>query len=363
MAGIYKRGKTWWARAQRQGVEHRRSLKTTDKTKAEKWFRRWLDELDDHGDFPKRLFDDAVTRFMDEHLPTLKPSSARRYSVSLEWLSDHFAGKYLHEITSASLSEFETARRSAGAAAPTVRRDLACLSSLFTSCEDWEWLPDGRNPVRTFLKKRAKRGLKESPGRKRYLSETEEAALLAACVPPNPPRLSDPRRVKPRRRPYLVKEAIILAIDSGLRQKELFSLTWAQVDLRRRIITTTTDTKSGKSRMVPIAHRSAQLLEALPRHIKSPYVLYDADGNRFVQFNKGFASACRRAGIKDLRWHDLRRTAGCRWLQRDNLSMLEVSMLLGHSSVQVTEKRYAFLNEEKVAADVAQKSHKAGGLL
>ena len=65
--------------------------------------------------------------------------------------------------------------------------------------------------------------------------------------------------------------------------------------------------------------------------------------------NKGLKRAAERAKIDDLRWHDLRRTAGCRWLQRDGKSMAEVSLLLGHSSVTVTEQRYAFLEAEAVA--------------
>jgi integrase len=69
--------------------------------------------------------------------------------------------------------------------------------------------------------------------------------------------------------------------------------------------------------------------------------------------NKGFKAAVRRAGIAHLQWHDLRRTAGCRWLQRDGKNIMEVSMLLGHSSVQVTEQRYAFLESELVAASIA----------
>ena len=57
----------------------------------------------------------------------------------------------------------------------------------------------------------------------------------------------------------------------------------------------------------------------------------------------------RRAGITGLCWHDLRRTAGCRWLQRDGKTMEEVSTLLGHGDVKITSQRYAFLVGETVA--------------
>ena len=133
---IYRRGQKWWARAQRQGREHRAPLKTSSKTVAEKRYREWLDELEAiaWGDKPRRRFDDAAERFIKEHLPTLKISSARRYGVSLDWLSDEYEGKYLDQIGTADLAEFERKRREGGAKPPTVRRDLACLSSIFGSC-------------------------------------------------------------------------------------------------------------------------------------------------------------------------------------------------------------------------------------
>lgn len=87
--------------------------------------------------------------------------------------------------------------------------------------------------------------------------------------------------------------------------------------------------------------------------MSSLFVFAHDDGARYVAMEKGFKAAARRARIVDVRWHDLRRTAGCRWLQRDRRSMEEVSVLLGHSSIAVTEKSYAFLDAETVAVDVA----------
>jgi integrase len=53
----------------------------------------------------------------------------------------------------------------------------------------------------------------------------------------------------------------------------------------------------------------------------------------------------------------LRRTAGCRWLQRDGKRIEEVSILLGHSSVLVTEQRYAFLEGERIAASLSGRTN------
>ena len=294
---------------------------------------------------------EAAEVFIVAHLPTIKPSSAKRYGVSLKSLSEHFGTMQLDKIKRAELAAFETWRRGQGVCAGTIRRDLACLSSVFRTVEDREWIEDGENPVPGFLRRRAKRGLKESPPRTRYLTIDDEHKLLEAAS-------------------QAVCDAITLAIDTGLRREELFGLTWHQVDIIRGVISTTTKTKSGRSRMVPLPKRSIEILHRLPHYPDCPYVLVNPDTRqRYVQMTKGFKAALRRANaaelkrangdrhkaqlIDDLSWHDLRRTAGSRWLQRDRRSMEEVSMLLGHSSVAVTETRYAFLHAERVAQEVA----------
>lgn len=338
MATIYKRGKTWWARAQRDNKEFRKSLSTRDRPTAEKRLRVWLDELDatGWGGRARIPFGSAARAFIVEYLPTLKPSSATRYGVSLKWLSDHFGALTMDAISREDLSSFETQRRAMGTSAPTIRRDLACLSSIFSFCEDKEWIDDGNNPVPGFLKRRAKRGLVESPGKRRYLSQAEEDALLAAAGD-------------------LTRDAICVAIDTGLRKEEQLSLLRTQVDLKRGMVETTEDTKSGKKRWVPLPARSAQILaQRIRANTQSFFVFAHEDGKRFATFDNGMRAAIRRAKIAKMSWHDLRRTAGCRWLQRDRRSMEEVSKLLGHSSIAVTEKHYAFLDEEAVAQDVGR---------
>lgn len=336
MAGIYRRGKIYWARAQRHNAEYRRSLKTADRAIAEKRLRAWLDELDAiaWGEKPKRSYAEAEERFVREHLTTIKPGAAKRYGVSLKHLSEHFAGKMIDAAnSSAELSAFETKRRSQGVSPSTIRRDLACLSSLVTSCMDWEWLDENKVPA--YLRRRSKRGLKEGQPRTRYFTEAEETALIENASSE-------------------CQWAIILAIETGLRLDELFGLKWVQINRERSLIDTTRRTKSGRPRPVPLSQRAARILAQLPRYLDSPFVLVNPETRtRYVQMDKGFKAAARRGGIKDVRWHDLRRTAGCRWLQRDGKSMEEVSGLLGHSSVTVTEKSYAFLDLEQVAQSLS----------
>src|SRR5581483_317195 len=218
MAAIYKRGRTWWGRVQRQGQELRQSLKTTSPVVARRRLTTWLDELDAvaFGEKPRRTYDDAMLRFVEEHLPTLKPGSAKRYLVSIEALTDELEGTFLDKLGSARLSEFvanrikkgarvdrQGGRRKAKAITPsTIRRDLACLSSMFGCCMEWEWVE--HNPVPAFLRARKKRGLREGAPKTRWLTTAEEAALLESVATSTDPDAKE------------LHAAIIVAIDTGM---------------------------------------------------------------------------------------------------------------------------------------------------
>jgi integrase/recombinase XerD len=355
MATVYRRGTQWWGRVQRQGKDHRKPLATTSKGIAQKRLAAWLDELERTawGERPRHTFDDMVLKFIEDHFPNLKPKSRRRYLVSIEVLTDHFEGRYLDEIASARLADFVDTRRKAGARIPdkwlgkrrakgispgTIRRDLACLSSMIGCAMEWEWTET--NPVPAFLRARKKRGLKEAPPKTRWLRHDEEFALLAAARSV----MAEP----------LLHDAICLAIDTGMRSDELFGLQRRQANSARNQIELTTGTKNTKPREIPLLPRAGEILARLPVHLRSPYMLINPEtGTRYRQLNKGLAGAIKRAGIEPLTWHDLRRTCGCRLLQDHRLSMEQVSRWLGHSSVLVTERAYAFLETEHLHAAIA----------
>lgn len=340
MASIYKRGQTWWGRAQRKGHEYRKSLETGTRAVALKRLKVWLDELEatSWGDRPRISFADAVRGFIAEHMPTLKPSASLRYGVSLKWLREKFGEARMDEIGREELSDFESWRRALGVKNPTIRRDLMCLSSVFSFCEDKDWREDGTNPVPAYLKRRKKKGLTESPPKERYLTEAEEERLLEHASP-------------------LTRLAVTLAIDTGMRLGELRSLTWPQIDFVKGVARTTSDTKGRRVRAVPLPARSAQLLaQHRQANLRSFYVFPGRDdpNKPITSFDTGFGAALRRAKLPETIWHDLRRTAGCRWLQRDRMTMAEVATLLGHSSVTTTEKSYAFLESETVAREAGR---------
>lgn len=351
MATIYRRGSVWWGRVQRNGRDIRKSLDTTSRPTAERRLRRWLDDIDatSWGEITPYTYDDMMLHFLTEHVPTLRPTAQRRYRTSARMMQGHFTGKRLSEITRSTLLDFEGLRRAGfisedgkehpPASAPTIRRDLACLSSAwegFVAAKDLE-LP---NPVQPFMRARRRRGgLKENPPRDRYLSHDEEAALLAAA-------------------PAYLEPLIAFAIDTGLRLEEQLSLTWSDVDLARCELTVVG--KGRKLRKVPILTRAGTILGTLPRHIRRhgepDWVFCKRDGSRYGKLTRGLEGARKRGGLKPLIWHDLRRTCGCRLLQDHGMMKQQVQLWLGHASLSTTERSYAFLRIDDLHEGVGTKT-------
>lgn len=325
MAGIYRRGGVWWGRVQHKGKDYRQSLETGSKTVAEKRLEKFVAELKagKWGDGAPLTFNALADRFIKEHLPSLRPSAAKRYGVSIVWLDERLGEKTLQQIGKAELIDYETWRRGMGVSPPTIRRDLACLSSIFSFAEDRD-LHEG-NPVKAFLKRGKQRGLREAEARRRYLSRAEEIALLGKAVPH-------------------VRAAIVFAIYSGLRLKEQFTLSWRNVDMQNGTVRIhARDAKGKRTRDVVLLEPALDVLRKLPRHIKSDLVFWHRDGEPFLHLDRGFKGAARRAKVTDVRWHDLRRTHGCRLIQEHSWPLEMVRDQLGHSGIAVTEKTYAFL--------------------
>jgi integrase len=244
---LYRRNGWWHARAWRGGIEYRERLGTKDRSVAEGAFRDWLDKIDrqSKGQAARKSFTEAAVRFVDEHLTTIRATTAKRYGAMLKNLSAHLGGRFLDEITEATLSDYELRRRREGIAVPTILLEFRCLSSLLSSCKHWGWII--ANIVPPYLNARSRRGLKPGAPRTRYLTEDEERRLLED---------GEPSRE--------MRAAIIVAIDTGLRSEELYSLQHEQIDAERGVIRTTTNTKSGRARVVPLPPRSRAAIASLP---------------------------------------------------------------------------------------------------
>ena len=123
-------------------------------------------------------------------------------------------------------------------------------------------------------------------------------------------------------------------------------LTWEQVDLKSREIRVMR-TKNGKPRVVDInSHLFETLLRLKKQGQNGQYVFLNPNtGKPYGKLRRSFETACGKAGIKNLRFHDLRHTFASRLIER-GADIIRVKELLGHSTVRITE-RYLHSNREE----------------
>jgi integrase len=185
----------------------------------------------------------------------------------------------------------------------------------------------------------------ESERRRRRRLEGDEAErLLAACDPVRRnPKTKEVMKDQPLPRLRPIIEA---AIETGCRRGELLSLQWSQVkDLdgaRPHLYLPASKTKTKRDRVIPISTRLKAILEMRrldPAGKQLPpeaYVFGNAIGQRTQSIKTAWRLACRRAGLVNFRFHDLRREAGSRWIE-GGMVLHEVRDFLGHTRVSQTD--------------------------
>jgi integrase len=201
---------------------------------------------------------------------------------------------------------------------------MSVLRHIFSKAVEWEMLEN--NPFR----KGSRLMFKENNHRLRFLSDAEVEALLKAC---------DDLKAHS----YHLRPIVEVAILTGMRREEILGLKWEQI---RNGLIYLTKTKANKARQIPINDRLAGVFKELRQanQLKSEYVFCDAQGRRFHEVKRSFATACRRAGLDDFRFHDLRHTFASHLVMK-GVSLKAVQELLGHADLKMT-MRYAHLSKE-----------------
>lgn len=213
-------------------------------------------------------------------------------------------------------------------------RVLSTLSVMLSQAEVWGMRPETINPCTRVKRFREKK-------RERFLSSTEMTRLAQS--------LEEEAIAAP-----MAAVAFRLLILTGCRMGEIQKLEWRCVDFEREEIRLD-DSKTGQ-RTVYLSPQGIALLRSIPRRADNPYVIAgDLAGQHLTDLERPWRRVRSRAGLEDVRIHDLRHTFAAN-AAASGLSLPMIGKLLGHTQAQTTA-RYAHLAADpvrKANADVAR---------
>lgn len=320
----------WWVLYYDQhGKRHRE--KVGPKSLAIEVYRKRKSEIKEEEFFPEKvaakrrrlLLADAIRSYLEESRATKRTwKDDERYGAV--WVAE--LGNQPMDAVNASDIEAWRRKKGQDCKPATVNRHVAFLKRVFNVA-----IRDGRckeNPVGRV------KMLRENNARLRFMSELEESLL---------------REVFQEDKWHFVE----LALHTGLRASEQFGLRWEHVDFRSDVLTIPRS-KHGERRHVQMNARVREILRAMPSRLQSEWVYPSKDETRhrnFMSFrHRYWEPALKKAGLKDLRWHDLRHTFASRLVMR-GVDLSTVRELMGHKTIQMTQ-RYAHLAPSHLRAAV-----------
>jgi integrase len=330
-------GRVWWI----EYYDHERRLRRErigpNKGAAEQRYREVMSARTE-GRFIKKspdartLFKDLAAWYLE--LPEVKAKrSYSRDQVCIKNLLQFFWDRLLKDITPALVEAFKqkrlsenTKRRPQFLTKPaSVNREVGCPKTIFNKA-----IKNGkaeRNPCQGV------KFLKENNVRDRVLSSEEFTLLLTNC-------------------PDYLKPILKLAYHTGMRKGEILRLTWGQVDLKEGFIRLQAeDTKTNEGRLVPLNREMVEMFKAMLRGLPGVEV-FTYRGKSVASIWRGLDKACKKAGIENFTFHDLRHTAINNWRLRGH-DYFRIMAASGHKTMGVF-KRYNTVSKDELKALVAE---------
>ena len=327
----------WWVKyTDASGKPTYRSTGTNDRKEAEALEAKWRLEVYQQkqwGVQPEHTFDEMMVAYINAKRNEMR--SPERVAYAVKRLQPFFAGHVMERLKRADISGYIEKRKAENVGPATINRELDVLSAAINYARvKWDW--DIRNPVSGM-------SLKEPEGRLRWISRALADVLI--------------REAEKEPKSLHLADFIRLALNTGCRKNELLHLSWDRVDLRENLLFLEgKHTKSGKRRVVPLNDEARRALLNRARFRAefcpdSSWVFAHKNGKRVQFMQNGFQAACKRAGIEDFCVHDLRHTCAS-WMVQQGVPLSEVRDVLGHSTVEMTE-RYAHLAPDNLRSAVS----------
>lgn len=250
---------------------------------------------------------DALLRYSEEVSPSKRGEKWERIRCEKIARSD-LAQMPMTDISPAVLNRWIEGQLKT-LAASSINRELNLLSSVWEQARTtWQWAKE--NPIREV------RRPKNPRARDRRISETEISRILDAL------EYTEGQPVETQRQEIAV--AFLLAIETAMRQGEIWALEWQDVYLVNRYVHLP-KTKNGTARDVPLSSRAVQLLEMMQEKSGKLGRVFKSNQTSGGQL---FRRALQIAGIEGLTFHDTRHEALTRLARK--LEVLDLARMVGH---------------------------------
>lgn len=321
--GLYLRGKIYWMSFTVSGQSYRKSTGTGDKATAQKIYdllqakialKQWHPEMLEKKQ--EYTFKELAEKYLNWCKGRQRSYSVKKYVIAQ--LLERYENVTVAEFSNQEIEQLQTDYLREDYMPASVNKTVAILKHMFTKACDWQMIAED-----TLRKIRKAKPVKGENKRLRFLSQEECQTLINACEP------------------YL-KAIVITALNTGMRKGEILGLKWSNVDLRHGFILLDI-TKNGERREIPINDTLKGVLQDITRRLDVSYVFYNnVTGKPYQDVKRSFNAACRKAGIKDFHFHDLRHTFASH-LVMAGVDITTVKELLGHKTLTMT-LRYAHLS-------------------
>jgi integrase len=270
---------------------------------------------------------DLARRFLEEHVPTKRPSYLRNNRLLLErWILPAIG--YLKVAETRPSHVDALFRKITKSGAPIVaNRMVACGSKMFSLAERWGMREPGTNPFRGAV------------------DRNNEIRRQVYLTPEQLVRISE-QLGQLSQQP---QDAIRLIMLTGCRRGEALAARVDQIDIAARVWRKpASSTKQNKPHEVHLSAPAVELLSRLVTEARvagREYLFPGPDGHGHVKdIKKSWATLCRLCGLTGIRLHDLRHTFASIAVSRGATLPL-VGAVLGHSSAQTT-LRYSHLYDD-----------------
>lgn len=316
----------WWVGI---GRKTRRSTGTADRAKAEEFEtvlaeRLWrIHKLGDRGAVS---WNEAAERWLAD-----SRKARKRDREFLEWLKPEIGEHTVSAVADPDvIEELRKLGLAEGWAQSTVDRMMRTVRAVLKRCIVWRYL-ESIPPFTMYG---------EAESEPRFLTPTQFAKLCAEL----PPHL---------------ERAARFAVFTLLRMRAQSKLTWDRVDMTQaRAWIPRSQMKGGKTFGLPLSREALDVLKECRKADPRGLAVFRYDGKPVDNFHtKAFTKAAERAGVPELRWHDLRHT-GASWAVQSGVTLQEL-MALGDWKSYRSVLIYAHLapsNAAAAAKKVAQMS-------